>query len=275
MIAKWWKCTGEANGRWAAFQWVCLPSPIPTLTPISGDKTVLSSWCWVSAFLRGNSMTCFQVGRRKARAPPAAAVSQVSSPQNNQHAKAVCLGWHVLNLFIHETLWQSSWSSPLPQARSQGITPHACRSPCRCPQAPSACLWICCSWASGPILTPLYSLHLCLRTPCCGSPFGTEQPGSARSIKTRQPRWGRSWRVSLSTFLPQMLVLHGSLERTLGGLRPRCPNQRPSHQWIRFPFLLSLPYSQDRSQINFMHPCLCFSVDWPLIRQKLSQCIIS
>ena len=87
-------------------------------------------------------------GKEEGRAPPAAAVSQVSCLQNNQHAKAMCLGWHVLNLFIHKTLWQSSWSSPLPQARSQGITQHTSRIPCQCPQAPSACSEFAAAWSA-------------------------------------------------------------------------------------------------------------------------------
>lgn len=194
MTAKWWEHPGRLmGGKHHLSGFVCLSSPIPILPPISGDKTVLSSCCWVSALLRGNFRPAFR-WEGGSQGPLLQLLFLKCLPHKITNTPKQCVwGWRVLNLFLHKTPWQSSWSSPLPQARSRGITPHVSRRPCQCPQMPSACLWIGCSWVSGPILTPLCSLPLCLRTPCCGSPFSTEQPGSAGSIKPPQPRRGRSW----------------------------------------------------------------------------------
>lgn len=198
-------------------------------------------------------MTCFQVRRGKA-GPLLQLLFLKCLPYKITNMPKQCV-WGGM-------LWTSSYTrhcgsqagahlSPRPGARG---SPTHMENPLPVPTGTLSLLWIGCSWVSGLILTPLYSLHLCLRTPCCGSPFSTEQPGSSGSTKTPQPRWGRSWQVNLSTFIPQMLVLHGSLERTLGGLRPRYPNQRPSHREYVFPFSFHFPIPRTTlRQISCIH----------------------
>lgn len=59
--------------------------------PISGDKTVSLLLVLGECLSQGKLHDLLSGGKGEGTEPPYAAVSQVSSPQNNQHAKAVCV----------------------------------------------------------------------------------------------------------------------------------------------------------------------------------------
>ena len=188
----------------------------------------------------------------------------------------MCLGWHVLNLFIHKTAVCGSQAgahlSPRPGARG---SPHthleSLASAHRHPQ-PALNLLQLGQWSHPhpPLLSASLPEDSMLWEPLQHRAAWKFREHKNPSTKMRQELAGKPVH-----FYPPNVGSTWFPGKNPGWIETQVSKSAPQSSWICFPFLLSLPYSQDHSQTNFMHPRLCFSIDWPLIRQKLSKDMIS